>query len=98
MDLIITDAALLGYNKKHVWLRIPWQRDSYRILTLPRSFLPRGMATADWLKIEYDAKSIRSYTAEELQGGFTGDVTILHAIWRQQDEGSEEDGRVQGSS
>ena len=96
--MITTEARLLGRNKKHVWLRIPWKNGAYRILTLPRSFLPRGMATADWLTIEYDPRSIRSYTEEELQGGFTGEVKILNAIWRQSNEGSEEDGRVQGST
>ena len=98
IGLIHSQAELLGYNKMCVWVRIPWLNDSYRILTMPRDWLPRGMSTADALEVEYTLESIRAYTEDELWGGYTGDVKILSAIWRQSDQGSSADGLVQGTA
>ena len=95
--MIITEVEM-RHNTGSVFLRIPWKNGTYKGVTLERSWLPRGMATASHLTIEYDPASIRPYTENEARGGYTGEVTILDAHWRRNDQGSEEDSGVQGST
>ena len=58
--LIETEAEVVRYNKKWVWLRIPHPSDrSHRILTMPRDFLPYGMAKAKRVLLRYDPDSYR---------------------------------------
>ncbi len=90
---IVTEIAF-SYNKGNVFLRIPWKNGTYKGVTLERSWLPRGMATATHLTIEYDPASIRPYSENEVRGGYTGEVKILDAHWRQQDAGIEEDSEL----
>lgn len=54
------EAQVLSYNKRWVWLRIPRPSDvlSHIILTMPRAFLPRGMATAEFVVLRYQTNSL----------------------------------------
>ncbi len=94
--MVITEIEF-SYNKGSVFLRIPWKNGTYKGVTLDRAWLPRGMATATHLTIEYDPASIRPYSENEARGGYYGEVKILHAHWRQQDGGIEEDSELQGA-
>lgn len=53
------EAEVLGYNRKWVWLRFLREHGrSYVGITMPRAFLPRGMATAEWVLLEYEPDSL----------------------------------------
>lgn len=59
LSTVEVDAQVLGYNKRWVWLR--FLRESGRShvgITMPRAFLPRGMATASWVVLEYQDESL----------------------------------------
>jgi len=64
-------AELVGYNKKFMWLRVPWQF-AHRILTLPRARLPRGFATANEVNVEIDYDTMRTEA-----GYYVADVELL---------------------
>ena len=56
---IEVQAEVLGYNKQWAWLRIPINEGrSHVALTMPRAFLPHGMATAHWVVLAYDPESL----------------------------------------
>lgn len=54
------EATVQGYTKKWVWLRIPGYGAVHHavILTMPRDFLPRGMATAEVVVLRYRPESL----------------------------------------
>lgn len=66
-------AEILGYNKKHVWIRIPYA-NAHKILTLPRNTLKRGQSTAHMVELDYDVTSLKRTTY------YTADVEILRVI------------------
>lgn len=53
------EAELRGYNKTYVWIKIPGYGDVHHpvILTMPRDFLPHGMATAKRVVLAYEPES-----------------------------------------
>ena len=73
-------AEVCGTNRTHVWLRIPelWP---HRILTLPRSALPRGMATATKVSVSIDISSFR-YNGLH----YVADLKVIDAIERRPSE------------
>lgn len=84
MSLLTVEAEVVGYNKKWVWLRI-FRGGTFRGLTLPRDFLPWGMATADRVVLEYKDESfhfdghafvVEGQITRKLDDGETLDATI----------------------
>ena len=57
---IEVEAKVEGRNKQWVWLRVPAYGAVHHevILTMPRDFLPYGMATAHWVVLAYDPESL----------------------------------------
>lgn len=93
--MIITEAQVVGRNKTWVWLRIPWKR-AHKIIQLPPDWLPHGSTTAKRVKVEYDPRSVRPYTEEEIFGGYTAEVKLLDVLERHgrpaEDQSSDEVG------
>lgn len=58
MSRLETEAELRGYNKTYVWVRLHHE-GAPKILTMPRDFLPHGMATAKRVVVSYDPDSFR---------------------------------------
>jgi hypothetical protein len=60
MPLIVTEGDVVRRNKRWVWIRIPHPSgQATRILTMPRDFLPHGMATAERVLLEFEEDSYR---------------------------------------
>jgi hypothetical protein len=56
--MIEAEAVVQGYNKKYVWLRLSIG-NANRILTMPREFLPWGMASATRVMLQYKPETFR---------------------------------------
>jgi len=69
-----TTAELLGYNKRWMWLRIPY-RNAHRVLTLPRATLLRGYATANEINVKVDLRTLRT-----TGHGYTAKVELLDVL------------------
>lgn len=65
--------SLIGYNTTSVWLRVQ-VRDSHRILTLPRSVLPRGFATADQILVQFNSEIVTA------SSGYVADVEFIEVL------------------
>jgi hypothetical protein len=79
--LIETEAELLGYDKRWCWYRIPKPgASSHVILTMPRDFLPHGLAKARFVLLQYDEKSFR-----HTDTGFVVEGKILKEIRKDED-------------
>ena len=59
LSMLEVEGEVLGYNKRGVWIRIPTPDGrAHRVLTMPRDFLPHGMATAERVVVEYVSDSL----------------------------------------
>ena len=73
-----TTATMLGYNNRHVWLRIPPEVFGRSItLTMPRSWLTHGHAKALAFEVEVNPNSL--VMKEELSG-FQADVKVIKVL------------------
>ena len=69
-----TEAEIVGYNKKFVWIRVPFANATHRILTLPRATLKRGFAKAKLVEIEWSPASLKRTTY------YTADVELISIV------------------
>ena len=78
-----TEANVVGYNKSSVWFRVPkpGAPNAHIILTMPRKKLPRGMANAAKVYIEWDGvvRCDNDDTADIISGFYTDNLEVINA-------------------
>jgi hypothetical protein len=82
-DPLKVECSLIGYDKTWVWLRVPAVHTS-RILTLPRSTMPRGFATADTVLVQFNSEIVGT------PQGYTANVEFLEVLSVKGNKGKDE--------
>ncbi len=91
-SMIRQTAEVLGKNRQSVWFRLPWKHEKVHIiLTMPRETLPRGMASATLVEVEWDPTSVESDSEDTAEfSGYRAQLEVIRAI---EDESGEDSSR-----